>query len=224
MQKSSVKQVYDSGHPFRIDFSQHTTHPSVCKEDFLGWIALFAIAFSLSLDAFAVATVAGIALGESSARQRFRLSFHFGLFQAMMLAIGWYLGSAVAHFLHGLDAWVACALLVLVGGNIVYDALRGNKEERCKTDPTRGWNLVFLSVASSLDALAVGISLAMVNIPIFRSVLVVGFVASGITLLGVGIGQKIGAIWGRRCELFGGIVLIFIGLYFLRPVLRVLHF
>jgi putative Mn2+ efflux pump MntP len=190
----------------------------------LGWIALFAIAFSLSLDAFAVATVAGITLVETSRRQRFRLSFHFGLFQAIMLAGGWYLGSVIAHQLHGLDAWVAFALLTLVGGNIIHNALRSQEEERCKVDPTRGWSLVFLSVASSLDALAIGISLAMVNIPIFRSTIIVGIVSYGMTLLGLEFGQKIGAIWGRRCELFGGIVLIFIGFYFLRPALRALRF
>jgi putative Mn2+ efflux pump MntP len=214
-----VKQVYDSGQPFRIDFSKHTTHPSAGKEDYLGWIALFAIAFSLSLDAFAVSTVAGIALGEPSSRQRFRLSFHFGVFQAMMLGAGWYLGSVIAHLLRGFDAWVACALLVLVGGNMVRNALRGQQEEHRRTDPTRGWSLVFLSVATSLDALAVGISLAMASIPIFRSTLIVGLVSYGMSLLGLGIGQKIGAIWGRRSELFGGIVLILIGLYFLRPAL-----
>jgi putative Mn2+ efflux pump MntP len=188
----------------------------------LSWIAIFAIAFSLSLDAFAVSTVAGIALGESSRRQRFRLSFHFGLFQAGMLAGGWFLGSVLARLLHGFDAWVACALLVLVGGNIVRNALRGQEDDRRKIDPTRGWSLVFLSVASSLDALVVGISLAMVNLPIFSSALIVGLVSYGMTLLGMGIGQKIGTIWGRRCELFGGIILIFIGFYFLRPALRAL--
>jgi putative Mn2+ efflux pump MntP len=190
----------------------------------MGWIALFAIAFSLSLDAFAIATVAGITLGKPTRRQLFRLSFHFGLFQAMMLAAGWCLGSAVASLLQGLDTWVASALLAFVGGNIVRNALRGEKEKHRRIDPTRGWNLVFLSVASSLDALAVGISLAMVSIPIFRSTLIVGFVSYGMTLLGMEIGQKVGAIWGRRCELLGGVVLIFIGIYFLRPALPALHF
>lgn len=188
----------------------------------MGWIALFAIALSLSLDAFAVATVTGITLGRPSRRQRFRLSFHFGLFQAMMLALGWCLGSAVARLLHGFDAWVAFALLALVGGNIVHNALRREEDEGSKTDPTRGWNLVFLSVASSLDALAVGISLAMVSFPIYRSTLVVGFVSYGMTLLGMEIGQKIGTIWGRRCELFGGTVLILIGVGILWPTLRTL--
>jgi putative Mn2+ efflux pump MntP len=190
----------------------------------MGWTALFAIAFSLSLDAFAVATVAGVTLGEPTQRQRFRLSFHFGVFQAMMLAAGWYLGSAVARLLHGFDAWVAFALLALVGGNIVRNALRGEEEERRKIDPTRGWELVFLSVASSLDALAVGISLAMVNSLIFRSALIVGLVAFGMTLLGMGVGQRIGTVWGRRAELFGGLVLIGIGLNILRPALRALRF
>jgi putative Mn2+ efflux pump MntP len=190
----------------------------------LGWIELFAIAFSLSLDAFAVATVAGITLGEPSHRQRFRLSFHFGAFQALMLTGGWYLGSAVVRLLHGLDAWVAFAMLALVGGNIVRNALCVGEEDRTKIDPTRGWKLVFLSVGTSLDALAVGISLAMVNTRIFRSALVVGLVSYGMTLLGMGIGQKIGTIWGRRAELFGGFVLICIGLNILWPTLRALWF
>jgi putative Mn2+ efflux pump MntP len=188
----------------------------------MGWVSLFAVAFSLSLDAFAVATVAGITLGAPSRRQRFRLCFHFGVFQAMMLAGGWYLGSAIAQLLHGFDAWVAFALLLLVGGNIVRNALRSEEEERRILDPTRGWELVFLSVGTSLDALAVGISLAMVNTRIVRSSLVVGLIAYGMTLLGMEIGKKIGAIWGRRCELIGGLVLILIGLNILRPTLRAL--
>jgi putative Mn2+ efflux pump MntP len=191
---------------------------------FMGWITLFAIAFSLSLDAFAVATVAGITLVEASGRQRFRLSFHFGVFQALMLAIGWFLGSAIARLLHGLDAWMAFALLILVGGNIVRNAFRGEEEKRSILDPTRGWKLIFLSVGTSLDALAVGISLAMVNVSIARSALVVGLVSFGMTLLGMVIGQRIGTVWGRRAELAGGIVLILIGLNFLRPALRGLGF
>jgi putative Mn2+ efflux pump MntP len=190
----------------------------------LGWTALFAIAFSLSLDAFAVATVAGITLVTPSHRQRLRLSFHFGAFQALMLAGGWFLGSYIVRLLHGLDAWVAFALMALAGGNIVRNALRNEKLERRKIDPTRGWELIFLSVASSLDALAVGISMAMVNFLILRSALVVGVVTFSMTLLGLEIGKKIGALWGRRCELFGGIVLIFIGFYFLWPVVRTLRF
>ena len=190
----------------------------------MGWIALFAIAFSLSLDAFAIATVAGITLGEPSRRQRFRLSFHFGMFQALMLTGGWCLGSVVARLLHGLDAWVAFALLALVGGNIMRNSLRGDEEGGRDFDPTRGWELVFLSVASSLDALAVGVSLAMVNFLIIRSAIVVGLVSYGMTLLGMVIGKRIGAVWGRRCELLGGVFLIAIGLYILRPALRALWF
>ncbi len=188
----------------------------------MGWITLFAIAFSLSLDAFAVATIAGITLGVPSLRQRFRLSFHFGMFQALMLAGGWCMGSAVVRWLHGLDAWVAFALLVLVGGLIVRNALLDEEEKRSRIDPTRGWKLVFLSVASSLDALAVGISLAMVNTRILHSALVVGLVSFVMTLLGMGIGERIGVLWGRRAELVGGLVLILIGMKILWPTLLAL--
>jgi putative Mn2+ efflux pump MntP len=186
----------------------------------MGWIALFAVAFSLALDAFAVATVTGIALGAPSPRQRFRLSFHFGVFQAMMLAVGWYLGSAVVRLLHGLDLWIAFVLLALVGGNLIRGSLGSEEQQQRRLDPTRGWELIFLSVATSLDALAVGVSLAMVSTPILRSALVVGAVASAMTLLGMGIGQKVGALWGHRCELLGGCVLIAIGLRLLWPALN----
>jgi putative Mn2+ efflux pump MntP len=142
----------------------------------------------------------------------------------MMLAIGWSLGSAIVHILHGFDAWMAFALLVLVGGNIVRNAFRGEEEKRNILDPTRGWKLIFLSVGTSLDALAVGISLAMVNFSIARSSLVVGLVSFGMTLLGMVVGQRIGTAWGRRAEVAGGIVLILIGLNFLRPALRGLGF
>jgi putative Mn2+ efflux pump MntP len=198
---------------FHVSEERGRTYP-------MGWITLFAIAFSLSLDAFAVATVAGITLVEPSRRQRFRLSFHFGVFQALMLAAGWFLGSAIVRLLHGLDVWIAFALLVLVGGNIVRNAFRGEEEKRSILDPTRGWKLIFLSVGTSLDALAVGVSLAMVNFSIARSALVVGLVSFGMTLLGMVIGQRIGTAWGRRAELAGGIVLILIGLNVLRPALQ----
>ena len=100
------------------------------------------------------------------------------------------------------------------------NAFRGEEEKRSILDPTRGWKLIFLSVGTSLDALAVGVSLAMVNFSIARSALVVGLVSFGMTLLGMVIGQRIGTAWGRRAELAGGIVLILIGLNVLRPALQ----
>jgi putative Mn2+ efflux pump MntP len=135
----------------------------------------------------------------------------------MMLTGGWFLGSYIVRLLHGLDAWVAFALLALVGGNIVRNALRNEKLERRKIDPTRGWELIFLSVASSLDALAVGISMAMVNFLILALGARGGRGRLRHDAAGPGIGRKIGTIWGRRCELIGGIVLIFMGFYFLWP-------
>jgi putative Mn2+ efflux pump MntP len=111
-------------------------------------------------------------------------------------------------------------MLALVGGNIVRGALHGEQEKRSMIDPTRGWKLIFLSVGTSLDALAVGISLAMVNSTILRSSLVVGLVSFGMTLLGMGIGQRIGILWGRRAELCGGLVLIGIGVKILWPALQ----
>lgn len=177
----------------------------------MGWVALLAIAVALALDAFAVATVTGVALDAPTRRHMFRLSFHFGFFQALMLAIGWYLGIAVQRLISAFDHWIAFGLLALVGGNIVRNAVVVRESERERLDPTRGWELVFLSVATSVDALAVGISLAVVRTPIGFPAVVVGLTAAILTLVGMMVGRRVGALWGRRCEVAGGIFLIAIG-------------
>jgi putative cofactor-binding repeat protein len=177
----------------------------------MGWISLLAIALALALDAFAVATVAGLTLDTFGKRHLFRLSFHFGFFQAAMLWIGWYVGSAVQHLIASVDHWIAFALLAAVGGNIIRNAMRVQEDAAKVIDPTRGFELVFLSVATSVDALAVGLSLAVVKNPIAFPALVVGIIAASLTLVGMHVGRRISSVWGRRCELFGGAVLIAIG-------------
>jgi len=179
----------------------------------MGWISLLIIAVSLSLDAFAVAAVAAATLGAPDGHQRFRLSFHFGLFQALMLVWGWLLGAAIAHVAARYSAWIAFALLALVGGNMIRNCLFGEDEaeEHKSGDPTKGASLIMLSVATSLDALAVGVSLAMLHTQIVRASIVVGAVASINTLVGMRIGEAIGRMWGKRFELLGGLVLIALG-------------
>jgi putative Mn2+ efflux pump MntP len=176
----------------------------------MGWISLLGISLALALDAFAVATVTGIALEKTTHRHLFRLSFHFGLFQALMLGGGWYLGIAVQRLISSFDHWIAFGLLCLVGGNIIRGALKPPDDE-VVLDPTRGWDLVFLSVATSVDALAVGISLAVMKTPIALAAVVVGITAAAMTLTGMMLGRRIGLLMGRWCEFAGGLVLIVIG-------------
>jgi putative Mn2+ efflux pump MntP len=177
----------------------------------MGWFSLLAVALALAMDAFAVAIVAGLTLSPLTKRHVFRLAFHFGLFQALMPFIGWTAGTAVYKYIADFDHWVAFGLLAFVGGRMILASSHGDEEKRATRDPTSGWDLVILSVATSIDALAVGLSLAMIGSRILFPALVIGVVAGVITALGMVLGRKIGTLWGRRVEAAGGIVLIAIG-------------
>jgi putative Mn2+ efflux pump MntP len=175
-----------------------------------GW-SLVAIALALAMDAFAVAVAAGLADLPLTGRRVFRLAFHFGLFQALMPALGWAAGRAVLRWVEPIDHWVAFGLLAFVGGRMIWGAQRADRAERKAGDTTRGWSLVMLSLATSIDALAVGLSLAMVGTAILVPSLVIGAVAAGLTAAGMALGRWIGAAWGKRVELLGGAVLIALG-------------
>jgi putative Mn2+ efflux pump MntP len=183
----------------------------------MSWYSLFAIAVALALDAFAVAVVAGLTLKVLTGRHLFRLSFHFGLFQAAMLAAGWLAGEGLSRLAAAADHWIAGALLILVGGNVIRHAFQSAGEQRTAADPTSGWQLVFLSFATSLDALAVGLSLAMMGVSIAAAASVVGVTATALTLLGMQLGRRAGSLWGKPIEVFGGLILIAIGCKVLWP-------
>ncbi len=165
------------------------------------------------MDAFAVAIAAGIVLGKVSGRQTFRLSFHFGLFQFLMPVIGWLAGLSVERYIHGYDHWLAFSLLGFIGGKMIYEAIRRNGDEGPRpSDPTRGVSLVLLSVATSVDALAVGLSLGVLRVKIWYPAVVIGLVAAALTAAGMHLGRPLGSRLGRKMEIVGGLVLIGIGL------------
>ena len=163
------------------------------------------------MDAFAVSIAAGTSGRLAGKRATFRLSFHFGLFQAMMPLIGWYVGVHIAHLIESFDHWVAFALLLLVGGRMIMASFQTEAETFDK-DPSRGFNLVLLSVATSIDALAVGLSLAMINISIWYPCLIIGIITAGLSVVGIRAGKYFGEKLGSRMELLGGVILILIGL------------
>ena len=176
-------------------------------------LSILGIAVGLSMDAFAVAIAASIALGHVTRRQLFRFSFHFGLFQAMMPVIGWYAGRSIARWVATWDHWVAFILLVFVGGKAIYEALREEEAGGDQPhDPTRGWSLVMLSVATSIDALAVGFSFAMLGVNVWGPAAIIGCVTGSLTLMGMLLASRVGARFGKRVEVLGGLVLIGIGL------------
>lgn len=164
------------------------------------------------MDAFAVAIACSVTLQRVSHRQTFRLAFHFGLFQAMMPVIGWFCGRVAAPYISTWDHWVAFALLALVGGKAVYESLYGEKNgDNTGSDPTRGMLLVMYSFATSIDALAVGLSLAMLGVPIAMPALVIGVITAILTTIGVRLGSRFRVHLGQRIELVGGATLIAIG-------------
>jgi manganese efflux pump family protein len=176
----------------------------------LNAIEIICIALGLAMDAFAVALAAGASGRAGGARATFRLSFHFGLFQFLMPVLGWYGGSIFAARIAAADHWIAFGLLAIIGGRMVRSGV-GAPEEAKPGDPSKGLSLVALSVATSIDALAVGLSIAMLRVDVWYPAIVIGIVAAAMTLAGMRLGRRLGIRFGQRMELVGGLVLLGIG-------------
>jgi len=178
----------------------------------MAFLEILFIAIGLAMDAFAVslaAAASGLAKGRRAA---FRLSFHFGLFQFMMPVIGWYLGSRIARHVSAYDHWVAFGLLACVGVRMIRTGLKEEESQDYRTDPSRGMTLVTLSVATSIDAMAIGLSLAMVRVSIWYPCIVIGVVTATLSLVAIRLGTRLGAAFGRRMEIVGGVILLLIGI------------
>lgn len=170
------------------------------------------IGLGLSMDAFAVAVVSSITLGKATKRELFRLSFHFGLFQAIMPVIGWAAGKTLEQWIQAWDHWVAFAVLTIIGLKAIWEAVsQGDDDVSDASNPTRGLKLIGLSVATSIDAMAVGLSFAMLRVDIALPVLIIGCITATLTFIGMKLGGRLGMRFGNRMEILGGIVLIGIG-------------
>lgn len=186
-------------------------------------LTLLGIAIGLAMDACAVAVATSAMLQRVRKRQIFRFAFHFGLFQAMMPIIGWLAGQSFARFISSWDHWAAFGLLTIIGGRAVYEAIRHECDELKQADPTRGWMMIGLAVATSLDALAVGVSFALLGVRIWYPAAVIGIVTAALVVLAMLIGARIGHGHERWMKLAGGIVLIAIGLKILIEDLTTNH-
>jgi putative Mn2+ efflux pump MntP len=178
-------------------------------------LILIGIALGLAMDAFSVAIGVSISLGGTSKRQTFRLAWHFGFFQALMPIIGWAAGTSVRPLIERWDHWLAFVLLGVVGVHMIFESVRQDIGESSRTDPTRGWSLIVLSIATSVDALAVGLSFAALGVRVWAPAVVIGMTAAVMTLLGTLGGRALGARFGSRMSVVGGIVLIAIGFWIL---------
>ena len=177
----------------------------------MSFISIFLIALALSMDAFSVAMAIGAAGRGHSSLAVIRLATAFGVFQFVMPILGWLLGKTVVSYISDYDHWIAFALLVIVGLRMIKEYFDKDKKERTK-DPTKGWSLLILSIATSIDALAVGVSFAFFDINIYYASAVIGVVCFIITALGMIFGKALSRILGKKAVLLGGIVLIAIGI------------
>ncbi len=182
---------------------------------------LLLIAVGVSADAFAVALTQGVAMRRRfDWRRALLVAGLFGAFQAIMPLIGWALGSSVMAFIEDYDHWVAFGLLLLIGGRMIWEALRRQEHHEPTAPGLRA--LLVLSLATSVDALAVGVSLAVLPLSIWVAILVIGATTLLLSLLATWLGQRVGDRLGRPAELIGGIVLIAIGTKILLEHLGVL--
>jgi len=172
------------------------------------------IALAPAMDAFAVSLAAAAYFGKATKRQKFRLSFHFGLFQFLMPLLGWFLGSRIERYIAEIDHWIAFGILAAIGVKMCYDAL--NEEKTINKDISKGWSLVMLSLATSIDALAVGFGFGVINTGIFIPAAIIGIVAAIMSLIGIKLGEILSVRFGAKFALIGGIILILIGLNILR--------
>jgi len=176
------------------------------------FISIFLIALGLALDCFAIAISGSISMRTLSFLQVFRASLVFGLFQAVMPVLGWLAGRTVVDLIADYDHWVAFTLLALVGGRMIWESFRPRDSSRQGADITRGFLLLTLAVATSIDALAVGLSFAFIKISIMVASLTIGVVTFAVTVTGFLIGRKAGHLIGKRAETMGGLILIGIGI------------
>ncbi len=181
----------------------------------MGIIELFLLAVGLSMDAFAVSVCKGLAMKQVAWKQTAIVGAWFGGFQALMPLAGYYLGVQFKQYITAVDHWIAFFLLLLIGGNMILEACREEDAASCcqpGADSLAAKEMFLLAVATSIDALAVGITFAFLNVNIISAVSFIGVITFLLSGIGVKIGNLFGAKYKSKAELAGGIILILIGL------------
>ena len=177
----------------------------------MGFSMIFLIAVSLAMDAFAVSISNGVSVKGFGKSHAVKQGIYFGGFQFMMPVIGWVLGSSVKSYIEAVDHWIAFGLLAIIGINMIREALGGEDDEEEATELSPKV-LVLQAIATSIDALAVGISFAVLSVNILQASAIIGVVAFCFGVAGGILGKKIGGLLQNKAELAGGVVLILIGI------------
>lgn len=174
-------------------------------------ITMVLIGLALSMDAFAVSVASGVIIKKQKILNALKFAFSFGFFQMIMPVIGWAGGNRFRHLVSDIDHWLAFGLLVLVGCKMIYEALRIESFEQAQKDVSL-YVLLMLSVATSIDALAVGLSFAFINVAIVLPVIIIGIITFVMSFAGFFIGDKLGHIFEKKVEIIAGLILIAIGI------------
>ncbi len=170
------------------------------------------IGVGLSMDAFSVSVSDGILIGRVRLSQAVKIALFFGFFQFMMPVLGYLAGSTFSDIIQDFDHWVAFCLLALIGGKMVYEAVSEKEDEEEKGNPLSLKTLTILAIATSIDALAIGITFATIATPVILSSTIIGITTFLISLSGVYLGSRCGDLFGNKAEIAGGVILILIGI------------
>lgn len=174
-------------------------------------ISIILIAFGLSFDTFAVSVSTGIKITHLRFKQALKIALTLGFFQALMPFIGWFLGVQIESFISNYDHWIAFGLLAILGIKMIFESF--SKEENSSSgNPLKPAVLIGMAIATSIDALVVGVSFAFMNMNIYLSVAIIGIITFLVSMVGMLFGKKVGGRLGKRMEIVGGLILIVIGL------------
>jgi manganese efflux pump family protein len=181
----------------------------------MDFLYIIGVAIGLSMDAFAVSVNNGFLIKELKVRHSLRIAFSFGLFQAVMPVIGWFGGVFLLSFIRKVDHWIAFLLLAGIGIKMIVEAVIEKKEDgkECETKTCLHFpTLMLMSLATSIDALAVGLSFGVLNMPLIVPVTIIGIITFLICLVGIYLGNRIGHLFENKLEIAGGVILILLGL------------
>ena len=174
-------------------------------------VEIVIVAVGLAMDASAVSLAAAAAGFAENGRAVFRLCFHFGLFQFFMPVLGWFMGIRFVSYFKAFDHWVAFFLLAFIGIRMIVEGMGDASPGAHQKDPSRGMTMVMLSVATSIDALAVGLSLAVLDVNIWYPSVMIGVITAAMSYGAIRIGTRLGILFGKRMEMAGGVILLMIG-------------
>ncbi len=202
----------------------------------MSFLAIFMTGIGLSMDAFAVAIAKGMSLKKNVTKNALKIAAFFGGFQALMPFIGWFAGRYFKDYIEKFDHWISFIILAFIGGKMIYESIKGEDEEKSVNKDVVGEvsvedekvyksevstkDLIILAIATSIDALAVGVSFAFLNVSIVPAICIIGITTFVLSLIAVFIGRKLGGILQKYAEIIGGVILILIGLNILLEHLR----